>query len=78
MLQEAWQPPIKETLIYIRELRKKLGHKAKIILLLIGMPTNETIFTPVNEQNWMVWQQKIDQFADPYLRLEKWESRHEL
>jgi hypothetical protein len=71
ILQEAWQPPIKEGLVYLKELRGRLGHKAKIIILLIGMPTSETIFTPVSDQNWSVWQQKITQLADPYLRLEK-------
>jgi hypothetical protein len=71
ILQEAWQPPIKEALNYFTELRQLLGPQAKIIILLIGMPTGGTIFTPVTDQNWTIWRQKITQLADPYLRLEK-------
>ena len=71
ILQEAWQPPIMEILIYIQELRKWLGREAKIMMLLIGLPADGTIFTAVSSENWRVWQQKIDQLADPYLRLER-------
>ncbi len=70
LLQEAWQPPIRETLQFIRKIREIAGKKAKIIIALIGKPTLETIFTPVNSDNFKIWEQQISQIGDPYLRLE--------
>ncbi len=70
LLQEAWQPPIRETLQFIRKIREIAGKKAKIVIALIGKPTVETIFTPVNSDNFKIWEQQISQIGDPYLRLE--------
>jgi len=71
LLQEAWQPPIRETLLFIRKIREIAGAKAKIIVALIGKPLPETIFTPVKTENYKIWEQKIGRIGDPYLRLEK-------
>ena len=71
ILQEAWQPPIKENLIFIQELRQALGEKSRIILGLIGKPEPNTIFTQVNETDWKTWKQKINTLGDPYLGIER-------
>jgi len=71
LLQEAWQPPIRETLLFIRKIREIAGVKAKIIVALIGKPLPETVFTPVKTEDYKIWEQKIGRIGDPYLRLEK-------
>ncbi len=71
ILQEAWQPPIKENLNFIQDLRKAIGVKSRIEIGLIGKPGNETIFTPVNQNDWTIWNRKIKALGDPYLRLER-------
>ncbi|MFP4347575.1 MAG: DUF2868 domain-containing protein [Desulfococcaceae bacterium] len=71
LLQEGWQPPIREILHFIQELRNTIGEKGGIEVGLIGKPAPETIFTPVNEDNWNAWIQKLSGLGDPYLRLER-------
>ncbi|MDM8544019.1 DUF2868 domain-containing protein [Desulfococcaceae bacterium HSG9] len=71
LLQEAWQPPIRETLLFIRKIREIAGTKAKIIVAMIGKPAPETVLTPVKPENYKIWEQKIERIGDPYLRLEK-------
>ncbi|GBC60609.1 DUF2868 domain-containing protein [Desulfonema ishimotonii] len=71
ILQEAWQPPIRETLTFIQALRKILGEQSRIEVGLIGKPGPDTIFTPVKEENWNIWTQKLNTMGDPWLRLER-------
>jgi len=71
LLQEGWQPPIREILHFIQELRNTIGETGGIEVGLIGKPAPETIFTPVNEDNWNAWIQKLSGLGDPYLRLER-------
>jgi hypothetical protein len=71
ILQEAWQPPIREIMLFIEKARQILGERAKIIVALVGLPVNDTIFTPVKQQDWEVWEQRINVLGDPYLRLER-------
>jgi hypothetical protein len=71
ILQEAWQPPIQETLSFILYLRKALGENSRIEVGLIGKPGPDTIFTPVKQEDWDIWNKKIKIMGDPYLRLER-------
>jgi hypothetical protein len=71
LLQEAWQPPIEETLTFIKTLREMMGEKAKIILGLTGKPGTHTFFTPVKARDWNVWKKNMDIMGDPFLRLER-------
>ncbi len=73
-LQEAWQPPIKEFLMFIRQIRKKVDKTSQIFIFLIGKPTTGTIFTTVKDENFDIWQKKVCQISDPYLRLERMKS----
>ncbi len=77
ILQEAWQPPIREMLAFIRDLRQVLGERARIAVGLIGRPVPDTIFTSVKTENWNIWRQKISSMGDPYLRLERLVKNHE-
>ncbi len=71
LLQEAWQPPIQETLMFLKQLRERLGKTGKIVVALIGKPSPDTIFTPVREEDWRIWKKKTGTLGDPYLRLER-------
>lgn len=71
ILCEAWQPPIKEVLMFIRNLRSIIAHNLRIEILLIGRPRSGMIFTPIKEEEYMVWCQKLGSLADPYLNVER-------
>jgi hypothetical protein len=70
ILQEAWQPPIRETLLFLSHLRKTIGNKSIIRIGLIGKPSPETIFTPPNQNNIQVWKQAITVLGDPAICIE--------
>ncbi|MBF0204629.1 MAG: DUF2868 domain-containing protein [Desulfamplus sp.] len=72
ILQEAWQPPIRETLNFIKSVRKVLDKKTPIIIALTGKselftPLN---FTPVDKNDWEIWKIKLSTIADPWLTME--------
>ena len=83
ILQEAWQPPIKESLLFIAGLRKVLDTSSSIRVGLIGRPRQpigrlrppigrlrpDNFFTPVKEEEWTVWHRKLKALEDPYLGL---------
>jgi len=67
ILQEAWQPPIQETLKFIQDLRKVLGESTRIEVALIGKPEPESIFTSVKEEDWNTWKKRLNIMGDPFL-----------
>ncbi|MBW1887398.1 MAG: DUF2868 domain-containing protein [Deltaproteobacteria bacterium] len=71
ILQEAWQPPIQETLKFILDLRKALGESARIVVALIGKPGPASIFTPVKEEDWITWGKRLNIMGDPFLGIER-------
>ena len=71
---EAWQPPIVETIEFIKALRQNLGKTARIAILLTGKPEGQTIFTRVDRSDKEVWARSLMKLADPYLRLEALEN----
>jgi hypothetical protein len=71
ILQEGWQPPIRENLLFIQELRMASGETSMIWVGLIGRPKQGAIFTRVKEEEWDVWYQKLKAVGDPYLGLER-------
>jgi len=71
IVQEAWQPPIRENLRFIQGLREAVGDHVMIWAGLIGRPRQDAIFTPVKEEDWKTWQQKLGTLGDPYLGLER-------
>jgi hypothetical protein len=70
VIEDGSQPPITESLRFLRELRAAAGAQAQIILALVGDPTDEDRLPPMRPFDYTDWQRKIDQMADPYLRLE--------
>jgi hypothetical protein len=71
IVQEAWQAPIKEILMFIRQSRQVLGPAAAIRIGLIGKPTPETIFTDVAPENRDLWTRALQQLGDPALSVDE-------
>jgi hypothetical protein len=71
VVQEAWQPPIREAVSFIKDLRRQLGQRGRIVVGLIGKPGPEDIFTTVREEDFRIWKRGLDVLADPYLSVER-------
>ncbi len=70
LIQDGTQPPITESLGFLRMLRGAAGAQAQLVLLLIGDPSAQDRLPPLSDFDFKDWQRKIDQMGDPYLRLE--------
>ena len=70
IIMDGSQPPITENLRFLRELRAAAGTRAQVLLALVGDPQDDDPLPPVRPFDFTDWQRKIDQLADPYLRLE--------
>ena len=70
-LQEGWQPPIREMLYYLKELRLFVGKEVKIIVCLVGKPEGDNVLTVVTEADYRIWQHSIQGLADPRTLLER-------
>ncbi len=70
IVQEAWQPPIKETISWLDSLRRTVGKKMGIVIALIGKPASGTIFTPPADTDRLIWEQAVKSLGDPYMRVE--------
>jgi hypothetical protein len=71
LILESWQPPIREDLNFIKQIRKTLGDTSKIKIGLIGKPKKDAISSEVKEEEWKTWNQKLKALGDPYLSLER-------
>ncbi len=69
VLQEAWQPPIREFLDFLTRLRGLAGTEGRLVVALVGRPGAGTIFTPVTELNSRVWHQSLAALGDPGLEI---------
>ena len=67
LLQEAWQPPLQETGLFLHNVRRAVGETVPITILLLGKPSSQTIFTPVNPEHLRIWEQKMRAIGDPCL-----------
>jgi len=68
-LQEAWLPPIREILGFIQKIRNGL-RAMPLVVVLIGRPGQDTIFTGADPQDIKVWTMKINTLGDPLVHLE--------
>ncbi|HDP25542.1 MAG TPA: DUF2868 domain-containing protein [Deltaproteobacteria bacterium] len=69
LLMEGWQPPISETLKYLRSLRSLAGAQARIAVLLVGRPAAGTFLTPVDQSDREIWKRALDALGDRNLSL---------
>jgi hypothetical protein len=70
VIQDGSQPPITENLVFLRQLRAATSVQAQVLLALVGDPEDDDRLPPLRAFDYTDWQRKIDQMADPYLRLE--------
>jgi hypothetical protein len=70
LVEDGTQPPITESLGFLRKLRAAAGAQAQIALLLVGDADAGDRLRPLSDFDFLDWQRKIDQMGDPYLRLE--------
>jgi hypothetical protein len=70
IVQEAWQPPIKESISWIKNLRTSKKSTAGMVIALVGKPEHDNVFTPPSEMDKMIWEQAINSLGDPYIRIE--------
>jgi hypothetical protein len=70
IVQDGSQPPITEHLRFLRAVRAQAGEQAPILLALVGDPEGEDPLPPLSDFDFGDWQRKVEQMADPYLRLE--------
>ena len=67
---EAWLPPIKETLDYLKRLRELTGKGTVVVAGLIGKPSpGEANFLDVSDSDFKVWQNKIMTLGDETISL---------
>ncbi len=71
IIMEAWQPPIRETLNWLRGMRRRLTQNTGMVIALVGKPSKDTIFTPPADADQSIWQQAIEAIGDAYLRVER-------
>ncbi|MGM0453044.1 MAG: DUF2868 domain-containing protein [Thermodesulfobacteriota bacterium] len=71
IVMEAWQPPIRETLNWLRGMRRRLAQNTGMVIALVGKPSKDTIFTPPADADHFIWQQAIEAIGDAYLRVER-------
>jgi hypothetical protein len=70
IVQEAWQPPIKESISWIKSLRSATKGTAGMVIALVGKPGRDTVFSPPSDMDRMIWEQAINSLGDPYIRVE--------
>ena len=70
IIQEAWQPPIQETLSWIGAIRRRADIPNSLIIGLIGRPAAHSIFTPPADTERIIWEHAVAKLGDPYVRVE--------
>ena len=70
VFQEAWQPPIKENMAWIKALRAAAGGTGGMVIALVGEPGRDTVFTPPSTTDRKIWEQAVTLMKDPYVRTE--------
>ena len=70
IVQEAWQPPIRETMMWLKALRQCAGKNTGIIVGLVGKPVHGVMFTSPDDTDRVIWEQAINRLADPFTRIE--------
>jgi hypothetical protein len=76
IVQEAWQPPIREILDFVTTLSTLFRHPATITIALIGKPAPETILTSPDDMNAQVWLDQIARLANPAIEVIKLGTDH--
>ncbi|MBF0229645.1 MAG: DUF2868 domain-containing protein [Desulfamplus sp.] len=70
ILQEAWLPPIRENLNFIKSIRGVVDKKTPIVVILTGKEGDTDFLTHVEKSDYEIWKIKISTIADPWLNIE--------
>lgn len=68
IIVEGWMVPLIDFLSYLGEIRAAIPADMVISIALVGR-RSETLFTPVTHRDFIIWKQKVEALADPYLHL---------
>ncbi|MBD1399866.1 DUF2868 domain-containing protein [Pelovirga terrestris] len=69
LLQEAWQPPIRELTTLLRQLRQLTTPTTPLALALTGRAQRGEMITAVPSADLQLWQKTVKTLADPYLEV---------
>ncbi|MBF0377309.1 MAG: DUF2868 domain-containing protein [Desulfamplus sp.] len=70
ILQEAWLPPIRENLNFIRKIREVVDKRTPIIVVLTGKEGDTDFLNHVEKSDYEIWKIKISTIADPWLNIQ--------
>jgi hypothetical protein len=68
LLQEAWQPPIEETLAFFQNLVRLQVDPAKLWIVLIGRPASDGRAMPAGNAECRVWYEALRRLGNPAVR----------
>jgi hypothetical protein len=68
ILVKAWEPPLMEFIDFVRVLRHALGDGRSIVVLPVGIETGSRLH-PAEDGQLEIWERKIAQVGDPWLRV---------
>ena len=68
LLQEAWQPPLREHSRLLTEARRAAGTGTPLLIGLIGKPQGQNLLTPVSADHLHIWQRTIQALGDAQCR----------
>ena len=69
IIQEAWQPPIQEKILFLKDLLG-IENVENVILSFIGKPEKNSFFTSPEKNDILVWSKAIHNFDDPRIKSE--------
>jgi len=64
MVQEGWQPPIEETLSWLKDVREAVGQDLSITIALLGKPRGGKSLTPAERSQVDIWSMKTAPLHD--------------
>ena len=70
ILTEAWQPPIRETMDWLKHLITTLPEQTGLIVALVGKPDGRAVFTAPADTDRRVWEQAVAALGSSFVRVE--------
>ncbi|MEZ4549900.1 MAG: DUF2868 domain-containing protein [Desulfobacterales bacterium] len=70
ILTEAWQPPIRETMDWLKHLITALPEQTGLVVALVGKPDGQAVFTAPADTDRRVWEQAVAALGSPFVRVE--------
>jgi hypothetical protein len=67
ILHEAFMPPTREVLDFLRDLRRVVGPRSRLLVALIGKPSTDPLGQPVSPVHSGVWRNQVRTLGDPNL-----------